>query len=284
MSEGSPWEDNAHMQTVTVTNESGICIVTLNRPEKRNAVNPIMARELDALLIRLNVDPAVKVVVLTGAGSSFCAGMDLKEFFRDLETRPDAFAAELETVRNALWYRLENLNKPTIAMINGHCYGGGLMPAAACDIAIASEEAKFGASEINWGHLPGGLVGKILVDRMGQRQALYYSMTGEPFDARRAEELGLITKSVPAGDLRNTVFEIAKRLSEKSPVALRLTKELVRAVGDMSTPQAFEYIQTKSDQLRYLDRDGARAKGIRSFVDEKKYKPGEGTEGPSRQE
>jgi trans-feruloyl-CoA hydratase/vanillin synthase len=234
-----------------------------------------MARELDELLVRLNADPLVKLLVLTGAGTSFCAGMDLKEFFRELEKQPAALSAELETVRNALWYRLESFGKPTIAMVNGHCFGGGLMPVAACDIAVASDEAKFGASEINWGHLPGGLVGKILADRMGLRQALYYAMSGEPFDGRRAEQLGLVTRAVPADALWQTVKDIANGLLEKSPVALRLTKELVRGVAGMSIDEAFEYIQAKSDQLRYLDREGVRAQGIRSFIDEKKYKPGE---------
>jgi len=165
-------------QTVLVKKENGIAWVTLNRPGKRNAMSPQLHFDMVEVLTRLDTDPEVKILVLTGAGEAFSAGMDLKLFFRDLDDKPVERALAREADRRWGWYKLNDFSKPTIAMVNGHCYGGAFIPLVACDFAIAADDAKFGLSEINWGILPGGLVSKVVAMTMNYRHSLYYAMTG----------------------------------------------------------------------------------------------------------
>jgi trans-feruloyl-CoA hydratase/vanillin synthase len=159
-------------ETVIVENKNGIAWVTLNRPEKRNAMSPQLHFDMVDVLTELNTDPTVQVLVLTGAGEAFCAGMDLKLFFRDLDNKPQERAAARDADRRWGWYKLTGFSKPTIAMVNGYCFGGAFTPLIACDFAIAAEDAVFGLSEVNWGILPGGLVSKVVTDVMTYRKAL----------------------------------------------------------------------------------------------------------------
>ena len=261
-------------ETVLVERDRGIAWVTLNRPEKRNAMNPQLHFDMDEALKWLNTDPTTRVLVLTGAGEAWCAGQDLKEFFRDNDNRPVERTRAREADRSWGWYRLRNFTKPTIAMVNGYCFGGAFIPLIACDYAIAADDATFGLSEINWGIIPGGLVSKVVADVLTERKALYYACTGRPFDGKKAEEIGLITYSVPRKKLRAEVEALADELMEKSPAVLRSVKEAIRAVRHMNIDQAYEYLEAKSEQLRFRDTEGTRDRGIREFVDEKKYRPG----------
>ena len=261
---------------VTVEKDDGLTWVTLNRPDKRNAMSPELDREMLDIILSLEGDPETRVVILTGAGDAFCAGMDLKLYFRALEDKPaERIRAEWVT-HQWRWYRLWNFPKPTIAMVNGYCMGGAFTQLVACDFAIAADDAKFGLSEINWGILPGGLVSKALHVCLGYRDALYYSLTGEMFDGKKAEEIRLITKSVPAADLRKTTEEFARRFLKLNPETLRATKQAVKAVREMDVGQAHEYLMAKSAELRARDKEDGYREGIKQFVDDKSYKPGLG--------
>jgi len=263
-------------ECVTVEKDDGLTWVTLNRPDKRNAMSPELDREMLDIILSLEGDPETRVLILTGAGDAFCAGMDLKLYFRALEDKPaERIRAEWVT-HQWRWYRLWNFPKPTIAMVNGYCMGGAFTQLVACDFAIAADDAKFGLSEINWGILPGGLVSKALHVCLGYRDALYYSLTGETFDGKKAEEIKLITKSVPAAELRKTTEEFARRFLTLNPETLRATKQAVKAVREMDVGQAHEYLMAKSSELRARDKEDGYRQGIKQFVDDKSYKPGLG--------
>src|SRR3954468_19166648 len=182
---------------VKVEFDDGIAWLKLNRPDKRNAMSVALATEMNQVLDDLELDDRCGVVVLTGEGSAFSAGMDLKDFFRATDGKSDLERqrAYRET-RDWQWRKLTFYGKPTIAMVNGWCFGGGFTPLICRDLAIASDDAVFGLSEINWGVIPGGVVSKALATVMNDRRALYYIMTGEKFDARTAEQLGLINEAV----------------------------------------------------------------------------------------
>ena len=212
-------------QTVDVTVADGIGWVVLNRPEKRNAMNPTLNAEMVDVLIALDADEDCGVLVLTGAGDSFSAGMDLKEYFREVDDAPDHVQRRVRRDANYWqWRLLRTYAKPTIAMVNGWCFGGAFTPMIACDLAIAADEATFGLSEINWGIPPGSVVSKALADTIGSRAGLLYVMTGRPFDGRRAAEMGLVNASVPREQLRDEVVSLATELLAKNPVVLTAAK------------------------------------------------------------
>ena len=178
--------------------KTGIAWVTLNRPEKRNAMSPGLNDDMVDVLNKIEVEEGVGCVVITGAGTAFTAGMDLREYFRALDHLPyNAQIAGRRSAWNWQWKMLMMYAKPTIAMVNGWCFGGGFTPLVGCDLAIAAEEATFGLSEINWGIIPAGIVTKSVAAALQQRKALYYIMTGDTFDGKEAEKIGLVNFSVP---------------------------------------------------------------------------------------
>jgi feruloyl-CoA hydratase/lyase len=161
-------------------------------------------------------------------------------------------------------------------MINGYCFGGAFTQVCACDFAIAADQAVFGLSEVNWGILPGGIVAWNVTQVLNYRDALYYAMTGDSFDGKKAREMGFVNMSVPKDELRQATIAFAKKLMEKSPAALRYTKEAIRAVRFMNEPQAHDYLSAKSDALRFNDKEKGREQGMTQFLDEKSYRPGFG--------
>jgi feruloyl-CoA hydratase/lyase len=263
--------------TVLVEFEDGIAWVTMNRPEKRNAMNPTLAAEMLAVLNALEIDPRCKVLVLTGAGSAFSAGMDLKEFFRQTDPMSPPEREQI-TRTNAQWQwrQLMFYPKPTIAMVNGWCFGGAFTPLVSCDLAIAAEEATFGLSEINWGIIPAGVVTKAVAQVMSQRDALYYIMTGETFDGRKAAAMNLVNEAVPLKDLRARTRQLAVTLMGKNPTVLRAAKAAYRRVRDMSYDDANDYLMAKNDQARLFDPEQGREQGLTQFLDEKSFRPGLG--------
>jgi trans-feruloyl-CoA hydratase/vanillin synthase len=261
-------------ETVLVEKDGPITWVTLNRPEKRNAMSPQLCFDMVDVLTEVDTDPECLVMVLTGAGESFTGGMDLREFFRALDDKPREQALAREADQRWNWRKLSNLSKPTIAMVNGYCFGGGFIPLTGCDFAIADEEAIFGLSEVNWGIIPGGLVSKVVCELMSYRKALYYACTGDTFTGKEAEEMGVVTFAVPKDQLRDRVIQLANNLMEKSPVIVRSTKECIKGVRDMSVDQAYDYIAAKQEQARFRDKEGIRSKGLMEFLDNKTYRPG----------
>ena len=263
-------------ENVLVEVADQVAWITLNRPHKRNAISPRLSEDMLQVLRDVNANPAVKVLVLTGAGNSFCSGMDMKELFTELEDKPHEMAAAVADARGWMWEGIVRSPKPVIAMINGYCFGGGFAPLLASDIAVAGSEAVFGLSEINWGHFLGGPVSKLVIEAMGRRKASYYTLTGERFDAQTAQELGLVTFAVPQAELRQKVSAIAQSLAGKSAAALQTNKEVLRAAPDLSIDQCYEYAAAKQDQLRARDREGARAGARDDFIKNKTFRPGMG--------
>jgi trans-feruloyl-CoA hydratase/vanillin synthase len=263
-------------KTVRVEKDDGITWAVLNRPEKRNAMNPQMHYDMLDVISELETDDETKVLILTGAGDSWCAGQDLKEFFRELDDKPAERRRVGWASQEWRWRRLFTFPKPTIAMVNGYCFGGAFTPLIACDIAIAAEDAIFGLSEINWSVFPGGLVSRVLADAVGLRDAMYYILTGDPFDGKKAAEMRLVTLAVPRDKLREETVELAKKLMGKNPAALRAAKEVFKTCRNMDYWQAEEYMAAKGIALKASDPERGQEKGIKQFVDEKKYRPGFG--------
>ncbi len=262
-------------QTVQVEVAEGIAWVTLNRPDKRNAMNPTLNREMADVLAALELDAAASVLVLTGAGESWSAGMDLKEYFRETDQAPEIVQEKVRREASQWqWKLLRMYSKPTLAMVNGWCFGGAFSPLVACDLAIAADEAVFGLSEINWGIPPGNLVSKALADTLGHRKALYYIMTGETFTGRQAAEMGLVNKSVPRARLKEETLALARILMQKNPVALRAAKHGFKRCRELTWEQAEDYLYAKVDQAVFRDPEKGRAEGLRQFLDEKSIRPG----------
>jgi len=262
---------------VTTEVQEGIAWITLNRPGKRNAINPGIVREMTAVLDAMEGDDAVEVLVITGAGDSFSAGQDLKEYFRETEAWPP-YERERMFAANAAWQwrRLMFYRKPTIAMVNGWCFGGAFQVLVGCDLAIAAEDATFGLSEVNWGIIPAGIVTKSVSMVMPQRDAMYYIMTGETFTGTQAAEMRLVNKAVPQDQLRAEVTKLAETLKKKNPHVLRACKTAYHHVRQMGWEQSLEYLMAKSDATTFRDRERGAEKGMSQFIDEKKYKPGLG--------
>jgi feruloyl-CoA hydratase/lyase len=273
------WEgdvDFSSLQAVKVEREGTTTIVTLNRPDKRNAMSPQLHFEMVEVLKELAEDPETRVLVLTGAGESWCAGQDIKLFFRDLDDKPKERHLARLANHEWRWTLLSTFPKPTIAMVNGHCFGGAFVQLYACDFAIAADDAQFGLSEVNWGILPGGLVGKVIMDGLSYRDAVWYAMTGEPLDGKQAAAIRLINKSVPRSQLRAETMALAALLARKNPQTLRTIKESLRFVRGMSIEQAADYLLAKERELQYLDPESGRARAMTQFLDEKTYRPGMG--------
>lgn len=261
-------------EPVLVDFDNGIAFVTLNRPEKRNAMNPALNIRMLEILDELEADERCGVLVLRGAGQSFSAGMDLKEYFRENDGKGRGAVLKSRRQAGGWWSRLMYFEKPTIAMVNGWCFGGAFTPLVACDLAIAADEATFGLSEINWGILPGGNVTRAVAEVMGHRDSLYYIMTGETFGGQKAREMGLVNESVPLGDLENRVRALCGTLLEKNPVVLKAAKDTFKRVRNMPWEQADDYIYAKLEQMLLLDKSNGRAEGLKQFLDDKTYRPG----------
>ena len=270
--------DDYSYDTVAVEIADGIAWVSLDRPDKRNAMSPTLNEEMADILVRLEADDRAQVIVLTGSGEAFSAGMDLKEYFREVDDAHPSVQIRVRRV-NAEWQwrHLMNYSKPTIAMVNGWCFGGAFTPLVACDLAITADEATFGLSEVNWGIPPGSVVSRALAETIGSRDALYYIMTGSTFDGRRAAEMGLVNFSVPLADLRAAVTELADNLKAKNPVVLRAAKQGFRVSRLMPWDQAEDYLYAKLEQSQFLDRERGRQAGLQQFLDDKSFRPGLGS-------
>jgi feruloyl-CoA hydratase/lyase len=265
--------ERAEADTVASTVADGIAWVKFNRPEKRNCMSPALNRQMLRVLDSLEFRDDVGVLVLTGEGTSWSAGMDLKEYFRANESKGLGAVRAAQREAYGWWRRLRWYQKPTIAMVNGWCFGGGYGPLFACDLAFAAEEAQFGLSEINWGILPGGNATKIAREMISFRRAMYHALTGETINGRTAAEWGLVNEALPLTQLQQRVTEVAKVLLQKNPVALKATKDAIRRVGELTYDNAEDYLVRAQEAANSFDNEG-RKEGIRQFIDEKSYRPG----------
>jgi feruloyl-CoA hydratase/lyase len=256
--------------------ENRIAWLSYNRPEKRNAMSPRVNRAMLKALEALEFREDFGVLVLTGEGEAWSAGMDLKEYFRETEAQGLKGTRKAQAEAYAWWRKLRWYQKPTIAMVNGWCFGGGYGPLFACDLAIAAEEAQFGLSEINWGILPGGGATKVATQLMSMRDAMYHTLTGEPISGKKAAEWKLVNEAVPLAKLKERTVQLAEVLLKKNPVTLKAAKDAVRRTLEMTFDNAEDYLIRAQEAANFFDNEG-RKEGMRQFLDDKTYKPGIGT-------
>lgn len=276
-------EQRSEQDTVAYSIDAGIAWVKFNRPEKRNAMSPRLNRQMMRVLDSLEHDESVGVLVLTGEGSAWTAGMDLKEYFRESEAQGLGAIRQSQREAYGWWRRLRWYQKPTIAMVNGWCFGGGYGPLFACDLAFAAEEAQFGLSEINWGILPGGGATKVATNLLSFRNAMYHALMGENVNGKTAAQWGLVNEAVPGDELEARVTEVARALLEKNPITLKATKDTIRRVSEMTYDNAEDYLVRAQEAANFFDNQG-RKEGMKQFIDDKSYKPGLGAYDRSRQD
>ncbi len=261
---------------VRVEYDKGVAWVILNRPEKRNALSPALSVRMLEVLDEVEARDDCGVLVLTGEGTAFSAGMDIKEYFRDMKDQPRIVNIKVRRQNwEWQWRRLRYFDKATIAMVNGWCFGGAFLPVVSCDLAIAAEEAQFGLSEVNWGILPAGNVSRAVAETMRVRDALYYIMTGKLFDGRKAADMGLVNEAVPLAQLRQRTRELADILLEKGPAVLKQAKDAFKRVRLLDWETSEDYLISKQEQLWFI-AGGEREEGFKQFLDDKSYKPGLG--------
>jgi enoyl-CoA hydratase len=250
-------------QNILVESSNRISILTINRPDKRNALNQATRDEMMDALESLERSSESRVVIITGAGDkAFIAGADINEF----EGRTALMQREaMKGLR--IFTAIEEFPKPVIAMINGYCLGGGLELALACDIRIASDAAKLGQPEINLAIIPGGGGTQRLPRLVGEGKAMEIILSGEAIDAAHAREIGLVNQVVAAAELRTTVLALAARIAEKSPIALRMAKEAVKSAARTSLREGLE---REMDLFCLTFSSEDKAEGVRAFLEKRK--------------
>ena len=211
-------------QTLLFSSDNRIATVTINRPDKLNALNAQAKTELRELFTRLKTDASVDVVILTGAGEkAFVAGTDIKE----LTVLNGVTGKEFSAKGQEVFDLIENLGKPVIAAVNGYALGGGCELALACHIRIASENARFGQPEVNLGIIPGYGGTQRLARLIGRGRAMELILTGNQVDAQEAVRMGLVNTVVPPSDLMPSALRLAQQIAGKGQVAVRMALKAV---------------------------------------------------------
>jgi enoyl-CoA hydratase len=226
-------------ETIQYESKGRIGYVTINRPDKLNALNAKAKAELRELFTDLKSDGGVDVVILTGAGEkAFVAGTDIKELTELNTDTGKKFSEGGQAVFNAI----ENLGKPVIAAVNGYALGGGCELALACSIRIASENAKFGQPEVNLGIIPGYGGTQRLARLVGRGKAMELILTGDQIDAQEAQRIGLVNKVVPLQELKSAAEAVAQKILSKGQVAVRLAMKAVNMTHEttLTDGQALE--------------------------------------------
>lgn len=250
-------------ETILLERRDRVAIITINRPDKRNALNIKTREEGAALLDELRNDDSVGVVVLTGAGEkAFIAGADIAEF-----AGRTALTQRAVMVGRSLFNAIDTFPKPIIAMINGYCLGGGCEVALACDIRIASENASFGQPEINLGIIPGGGGTQRLTRLVGEGKAMELILTGEIINAQTAFSIGLVNQVVPLAQLEAKTMEIANRIAEKGPIAVSLAKEAIKIA---SRSNLDEGLRREVDLFALCFATEDKDEGVAAFLEKRK--------------
>ena len=204
------------MSDRVLTERAGhVLVVTLNRPKVRNALDPALMEELTEVLRTADADPDVRVIVLTGAGTVFCAGLDLKAF------------AKGGSITGLVWFFHQGVATPVIAALNGSALAGGFELMLACDLVVVAEDAKLGMTEVKRGLFAAG-GGTMLSSRVPMAAALELGLTGDPVTASRALEIGLVNRVVPAARVLPEALELAGRIAANGPLGVAMTKKLMR--------------------------------------------------------
>ncbi|MGB7295427.1 MAG: enoyl-CoA hydratase/isomerase family protein [Candidatus Aminicenantales bacterium] len=251
--------------TILAAREEKVFRITMNRPRVHNAFNATMIGDLTKAFRLAGCDDGVRIVILTGAGESFCAGADLNWMREIIRYSYEQNLRESQEIAE-LMHSIYALPKPTIARINGAVIGGGTGLFSACDIVIASDKARFGLSEVKIGLIPAA-IGPYVIRRIGESAARELFLTGERFDARRALEIGLVNKVVPDAELDDKVGEIVRQLLSSGPEAIAKCKELLQRVPGLSLEEAKDYTAEMIARLR-VSPEGQE--GMASFLEKRK--------------
>jgi methylglutaconyl-CoA hydratase len=251
-------------QTILVNIEGQTAWVTLNRPDIHNAFNSLMISELYKAFSWIENNEIIRVVVLTGAGRSFCAGADLNWMREVIKYSFEQNLQESRQIADVL-HKIYALPKPTIAMVNGTAIGGGTGLLSACDIVIAADKAKFGLSEVKLGLVPAA-ISPYVVRRIGESKARQYFLTGERISADRASEIGLINEVVSLEDLKARVDDLIDNLLTSGPEAIANCKELIFRVPRMDMEEAKEFTARMIANLR-ISREGQE--GMAAFLEKR---------------
>jgi len=238
---------------VRVEERDGVLVVTIDRPEVRNAIDLETARHIAAAMERLDADPGLVAGVITGANGTFCAGMDLQAFLAG--ERPSVpgrgFAGLVERPPD----------KPVIAAVEGYAVAGGFEIVLACDLVTAAENARFGLPEVKRGLLPGGGGLLRLPSRVPLQLAMEWTLTGDTFTAAKAAEVGLVNRLTPPGGALDAAFELARRIAANGPLAVRATKRIIVESRDWPWTEAFARQAEIYEPVRSSEdaKEGARA-------------------------
>lgn len=240
--------------------------ITLNREKDMNSLSGLMLTEIHEVLVAAEKDDEVRVLVLTGKGKAFCAGADLKEVLAGFGQRKDAKPDFLDKAQVAM-NKLRHFAKPVIGALNGLTLAGGLELAACCDIIIAAEGAKIGDAHSNYGLFPGGGGAAIMPRKIGLNRAKYLLFTGDIIPASAMKEYGFVNQVVPDGELEKTVEALIKKLAAKSPLGLKLMKQVANQSPDQGEEAALEIeLLTLREYMRSYDVE----EGLKAFQEKRK--------------
>lgn len=250
-------------ETILVEKNEGVAVITINRPDKLNALNSKVHEEGVAALEQLRTDDEVRVVVITGAGEkSFVAGADISEFAGKTPVTQRAVFQN-----KTLFNSIDTFPKPVIAMINGFCLGGGCELSLACDIRIAGENARFGQPEINLGIIPGGGGTQRLTRLIGEGKSMELILTGDMIDAATALSLGLVNHVYPAEELRDKTLHLAAKVASKSPIALQMAKEAVKTASKANLDEG---LKREIDLFAITFSSEDKEEGVAAFLEKRK--------------
>ena len=243
------------------TRDGHVALLRIDRPKARNALSPEVMEELASELERLDPDPAVRCIVVAGSEKVFAAGADIKAMAER------GFAEALRHPAAAFWRRLAAIKTPMVAAVSGYALGGGCELALACDMIVASEDARFGQPEITLGIIPGGGGTQRIARTVGKQLAMEYVLTGRRFDAATAERMGLVNRVVSKRECLQEALELARTVAERPPIAVRLAKQAVLAAEETALSAGMES-ERRAYELAMATED--RVEGMRAFIEKRR--------------
>jgi methylglutaconyl-CoA hydratase len=252
------------LKTVLISQEDGIATITLNRPEKRNAISYQLIDELLQALAAVESSDA-QVLIITSSGKAFCSGMDL-DVLRTITSRSEAENLKDSQTMARLFRAIYEFPKPTIAAVNGPAIAGGCGIATLCDFTIASEDAKFGYTEVRIGFVP-AIVSCFLLMQVGEKVARDLLLTGRLIDGKEAKHIGLVNEVMPAAELSEWCRELAGTLKQNSPASLRTTKRLLAEFATSVLDPAIEAAVRENARIRTTEDF---REGVTAFLEKRK--------------
>lgn len=245
----------------TSSSKSGVILIELNRPEKRNALNNATLQEIADYLQQLEADSSVKAVVITGNSQCFAAGADLNEL-----SKLDVVSIQ-QDLRPQLWKRIDEFSKPLIMAINGYAFGAGFELALHGDIVFAGENAQFALPEIGLGMLPGAGGTQRLARLVGQQLTMRWAMTGEMISAQTALQHGIASQVCPVGLTVQYAVELAEKIAKQAPLAIRVIKQSLKSIHEVTLSQG---LKLERQHFVWLAATQDRQEGINAFLEKRK--------------